>query len=45
MVVSSSAPPPRRQRTGSLPVPLGQSPIYIVGPKGLKANLRPDPGW
>jgi hypothetical protein len=34
-----------RQRTGSLPVPLGQSPIYIVGPKGLKANLRPDPGW
>ena len=34
-----------QQRTSSLPVPLGQSPIYIVGPKGLKANVRPDPGW
>jgi len=32
-------------RTGSLPVPLGESPIYIVGPKGLRANVRPDPGW
>ncbi len=32
-------------RTGSLPVPLGESPIYIVGPAPMKANLRPDPGW
>jgi hypothetical protein len=32
-------------RTGSLPVPLGESPIYVVGPKGLKATVRPDPGW
>jgi hypothetical protein len=34
-----------RVRTGSLPVPLGESPVYIVGPKGLKARVRPDPGW
>lgn len=27
------------------PFPLGQSPIYIVGPRGLRANVRPDPGW
>lgn len=32
-------------RTGSLPVPLGESPVYIVGPSGLKARVRPDPGW
>jgi len=32
-------------RTKSLPVPLGESPIYIVGPKGLKATPRPDLGW
>jgi hypothetical protein len=32
-------------RTKSLPVPLGESPIYIVGSKGLKAAVRPDPGW
>jgi len=32
-------------RTSHLPVPLGESPIYVVGPKGLKATLRPDPGW
>jgi len=32
-------------RTRSLPVPLGESPIYVVGPKGLKATVRPDPGW
>ena len=32
-------------RTGHLPVPLGESPIYVVGPKGLKATIRPDPGW
>jgi hypothetical protein len=32
-------------RTGSLPVPLGESPLYIVGPAGLKARVRPDPGW
>jgi len=32
-------------RTKSLPVPLGESPIYIVGPRGLKVKVRPDPGW
>jgi hypothetical protein len=32
-------------RTKSLPVPLGESPIYVVGPRGLKAIVRPDPGW
>jgi hypothetical protein len=32
-------------RTKSLPVPLGESPIYITGPAGLKAMPRPDPGW
>jgi hypothetical protein len=32
-------------RTKSLPVPLGESPIYVVGAKGLKATVRPDPGW
>ena len=32
-------------RTSHLPVPLGESPIYVVGPKGLKASARPDPGW
>ena len=32
-------------RTKSLPVPLGESPIFIVGPRGLKAAVRPDPGW
>ena len=32
-------------RTGSLPVPLGESPIYVVGPRGLAARIRPAPGW
>ncbi|MHB1036715.1 MAG: glycoside hydrolase 5 family protein [Pirellulales bacterium] len=32
-------------RTKNLPVPLGESPVYIVGAKGLKATVRPDPGW
>ena len=32
-------------RTRSVPVPLGESPIYITGPAGLKANPRADPGW
>ena len=32
-------------RTGNLPVPLGESPVYVVGPKGIKAQVRPDPGW
>ena len=32
-------------RTGHLPVPLGESPIYILGAKGTKATVRPDPGW
>ncbi|HWB02884.1 MAG TPA: hypothetical protein VG796_07670 [Verrucomicrobiales bacterium] len=37
--------PYNKVRTGHLPVPLGESPIYVVGPKGLKATVRPDPGW
>jgi hypothetical protein len=36
---------PAEMRTRHLPVPLGESPIYIVGAKGIKATLRPDPGW
>ena len=32
-------------RTTSLPIPLGTSPVYIVGSKGLTARVRPDPGW
>lgn len=35
----------RSVRTKNLSVPLGESPIYIVGPKGLEAKQRPDPGW
>jgi hypothetical protein len=37
--------PHDRVRTASLPVPLGESPVYIVGTKGIKAQVRPDPGW
>ena len=33
------------RRTGNLPVPLGESPIYIIGAKGVKATVRPNPGW
>jgi hypothetical protein len=32
-------------RTGHLPVPLGESPVYVLGAKGVKATVRPDPGW
>jgi hypothetical protein len=32
-------------RTSHLPVPLDGSPIYVVGPRGLKASARPNPGW
>jgi hypothetical protein len=31
-------------RTGNLPVPLGESPVYVVGPK-LTAKVRAEPGW
>jgi hypothetical protein len=34
-----------QQRTGNNPFPLGESPIYVVGPKGTTARVRPDPGW
>lgn len=37
--------PHDRVRTASLPVPLGESPVYIVGPPDLRARVRPDPGW
>jgi hypothetical protein len=33
------------KRTSNNSFPLGQSPIYVVGPKGLKVNVRPNPGW
>ena len=32
-------------RTKHNTFPLGESPIYVVGPKGMKATVRPDPGW
>jgi hypothetical protein len=32
-------------RTKHNTFPLGESPIYLVGPKGLKATVRTDPGW
>ncbi len=32
-------------RTAAFSVPLGESPIYLVGAEGLRASLRPDPGW
>jgi hypothetical protein len=32
-------------RTRGLSVPIGESPIYIVAPEGLRASVRPDPGW
>jgi len=32
-------------RTNDLTVPLGESPIYIVAPAGVRARNRPDPGW
>jgi len=31
-------------RTAHLSIPLGESPVYIVGPKGLQAAVRHDPG-
>jgi hypothetical protein len=34
---------PRRTRHN--PFPVGQSPIYVTGPKGLKVTVRPNPGW
>lgn len=34
-----------RVRTSHLPVPLGESPIFMVGVPGTRATLRPDPGW
>jgi hypothetical protein len=33
------------RRTSNNPFPLGQSPMYVVGPKGLKVSVRPNPGW
>jgi hypothetical protein len=36
---------PVEARTRHVPVPLGESPLYIVGGKGIKATVRPDPGW
>jgi hypothetical protein len=37
--------PVDKVRTKNLSIPLGTSPLYIVGSKGLKASVRPDPGW
>ena len=33
------------RRTSNNSFPLGQSPVYLVGPKGLKMSVRPNPGW
>jgi hypothetical protein len=33
------------QRTSNNSFPLGQSPVYIVGPKGMKVSVRANPGW
>ncbi len=33
------------QRTSNNSFPLGQSPVYIVGPKGMKVSARANPGW
>jgi hypothetical protein len=32
-------------RTKNLTIPLGESPVYVVGARGLRATVRPDPGW
>jgi hypothetical protein len=32
-------------RTRNLTIPLGESPVYVTGAKGLKAVVRPGPGW
>jgi hypothetical protein len=32
-------------RTKNLTIPLGESPVYVTGARGLKATVRPDPGW
>ena len=37
--------PHDKVRTSSLPIPLGESPVFVVGPAGIKARVRPDPGW
>ncbi len=36
---------PLNERTRALPVPLTPSPIYLMGPKGLRARAVPKPGW
>jgi len=36
---------PLNERTGALPVPLTPSPIYLIGPKGLRVRAVPKPGW
>jgi hypothetical protein len=33
------------RRTKSNPIPVGQSPIYVTGPRGLKVSIRPNPDW
>ena len=37
--------PSDRVRTGHLPVPLSESPVYIVGARDTKTTVRPDSGW
>jgi hypothetical protein len=32
-------------RTRHLTIPLDESPVYILGAKGIKATVRPNPGW
>ncbi len=33
------------RRTRNNPFPVGQSPVYVVGPAGFKITVRPNPGW
>jgi hypothetical protein len=32
-------------RTGTFSLPIGESPIYLVGAEGLRATVREAPGW
>jgi hypothetical protein len=32
-------------RTGTFSLPLGESPIYVVGAEGLRGVVREVPGW
>jgi len=43
---SCLAEPPTAESSFSVTLPPHHfAPVYIVGSKGLKARVRPDPGW